>query len=158
MSTNDLKTPAIFDLSVVDEVQIAYKPKVKASQRPKITQSQDVYNLVKPTWEGLEYFESFKVLFLNRANSVLGLTTISKGGISGTVADPKMIFQASLLANASAIILLHNHPSGNLQPSEADRLLTRKINQAGTFLEIPVLDHIIITEEGYFSFADEGAL
>lgn len=145
-------------LDLVEEVKLAYRPTIKASQRPKVTCSEDVYNLVKHSWEALQHYESFKVLFLNRGNRALGIRTISTGGVSGTVADPKMIFQAALLANSSAIILLHNHPSGNLNPSEADKSLTKKIKQAGTFLEIPVLDHMIITDEGYYSFADEGAL
>ncbi|MBL7870526.1 MAG: JAB domain-containing protein, partial [Cyclobacteriaceae bacterium] len=99
-----------------------------------------------------------KVMLTNRANKVLGIFEVSTGGISGTVADPKLIFAAAIKAAASGIILSHNHPSGNLQPSQADIDLTRKIKEAGRFLEIQLLDHIIITTEGYYSFADEGLI
>lgn len=141
-----------------DEVKLVYIPKVKNSQRPKISTSQDVYDLVITTWEGIDHFESFKVLMINRANRVLGVKTISTGGVTGTVADPRIIFQTAILANASGIILLHNHPSGNLPPSDSDLSLTHKLKKAGVLLEIPVLDHIIVTSERYFSFADEGKL
>jgi len=98
------------------------------------------------------------VLLLNRANRVLGFVKISEGGVSGTVVDPKKIFQIALKANASGIILAHNHPSGNTTPSASDESITAKIVAAGKFLEISVLDHLIITSEQYFSFSDEGRL
>lgn len=145
-------------LNILEEVKLLYKPTVPTSKRYQITSAKEVYDLIRSSWEGLSHYESFKVLFLNRANRVLGIKTISQGGLSATVADPRLIFQAALLMNASAIILLHNHPSGNLNPSEADRILTKKHGEAGKFLEIPVLDHIILTEEGYYSFAEEGNL
>jgi DNA repair protein RadC len=94
-------------------------------------------------------------MLLNRANKVLGVLEISSGGISGTVADPKLIFAAALKAGASGLILSHNHPSSNLKPSQADISLTKKVKEGGTLLEIFVLDHIIVTSEGYYSFADE---
>jgi DNA repair protein RadC len=111
-----------------------------------------------PIWDDLEYRESFAILLLNRANRVLGIANISSGGLSGTVADPKVIFQQALKANASSIILLHNHPSGNTQPSEADITLTRKMKECGKFLDLPVLDHLIVTTDGYYSFAYEGLI
>ncbi len=95
---------------------------------------------------------------MNRANKVLGLFEVSKGGISGTVADPKIIFTAALKGGASGIIVAHNHPSGNLTASQSDIDLTRKLKEAGKFLEIQLLDHVIVTTEGYFSFADEGLI
>jgi DNA repair protein RadC len=98
------------------------------------------------------------VILLNRANKVLGICEVSTGGVAGTVADPKVIFAAALKALASSIILSHNHPSGNLAPSQADIELTHKLKAAGRFLELPILDHIIMTSEGYYSFADEGVL
>ena len=94
-------------------------------------------------------------MLLNRANKILGIFTVSTGGVAGTVADPKVTFATALKGNASSIILAYNHPSGNLKPSEADRQLTNKLSQAGKLLDISVLDHLIITAEEYFSFADE---
>jgi DNA repair protein RadC len=97
-------------------------------------------------------------LLLNRGNKVLGWANISNGGITGTVADPLLIFQTALLTNATSIILSHNHPSGNRTPSSADIDLTRKVKSAGQILEIMVLDHVIVTTDGYYSFADEGII
>ncbi len=144
----------------VTEIQITYKSSVKASSRTKITCSNDAYHILKQNWNSdiLELREEFKILLLNRANKVLGLVNISSGGVSGTVADPKLIFSGALKANACGIILAHNHPSGNLKPSEADISLTTKLKEGGILLEISVLDHLIITEDGYFSFADEGMI
>ena len=104
----------------------------------------------------LELAESFKVLFLNRANQVTGVYTVSNGGITGTIADPRLIFIAALKGAACSLILAHNHPSGNLKPSATDISLTEKIVHAGRFLDINVLDHLIVTADSYFSFADEG--
>ncbi|MDZ7650383.1 MAG: JAB domain-containing protein [Cytophagales bacterium] len=97
-------------------------------------------------------------MLTNRANKVLGIFELSTGGVSGTVADPKLIFAAALKGAASGMILAHNHPSGNLQPSQADLDLTKKIREAGKLLEIQLLDHVIVTSEGYYSFADEGLI
>ncbi len=144
----------------VSEIQLSYYPKFKISTRPTISSSGDAYKILNEKWdEGkIDFVEQFKVLLLNRANRVLGIFEASTGGVSGTVADPKTIFAAALKANASSIILSHNHPSGNTKPSEADIKLTKKLKEAGSFLEIPVLDHIIITSESYLSMADEGLL
>lgn len=144
----------------VAEIQLSYKSNIKPSQRPKINSSRDANTVLKETWDEtkIELVEQFKVMLTNRANKVLGIFEVSTGGISGTVADPKLIFAAAIKAAASGIILSHNHPSGNLQPSQADIDLTRKIREAGRFLEIQLLDHIIITTEGYYSFADEGLI
>jgi len=102
-------------------------------------------------------YEEFWIIMLNRSNRVIGLKMISEGGISGTVVDPKKIFKIALDNHSSGIILGHNHPSGVLVPSEADVKITKKIVNAGLLLEIAVLDHLIITDEGFYSFADEGA-
>jgi DNA repair protein RadC len=102
--------------------------------------------------------EVFAVLFLNRANKVNHFEIVSEGGITGTVADPRIILKKALEENAVSLILCHNHPSGNLKPSRADEELTTKIKHAAAFLDIKVLDHIIVSEEGYYSFADEGLL
>ena len=144
----------------VAEVKLTYRSKVKPTDLPKITCSEDTYNLLSTGWDPgkLEFVEQFKVLLLNRANKVLGLYELSSGGVAGTVADPKLIFIAALKACASAIILCHNHPSGSTQPSAADIQLTKKIKEGGALLDIAVLDHLILTSEEYYSFADEGLL
>lgn len=126
-------------------------------KKPKITGPQDVYNLLKPDLLDLQH-EEFWVVLLNRSNLVIKKHLVSSGGVSGTVADPKLIFKAALEELASGIILAHNHPSGNLKPSQSDAQLTKKMKQAGQALEIPVLDHLIFCNQGYFSFADEGLL
>ncbi len=142
----------------VAEVELIYKSKVKASERPQIVSSKDAYNILMELWDEnkVEFVEQFKVLFLNRANKVIGAYDVSSGGITGTVADPKIIFVAALKANCTGIVISHNHPSGNLKPSRQDEELTQKIKQAGQLLDITLLDHLIVTLEGYFSFADEG--
>lgn len=149
----------MLDLSKVSEVQLTYKTKIKASERPKITSSRQVYDLLRTFFEEhMEYRELFYVVYLNRGNRVLGVVKISEGGCSGTVVDNKMVFQGALLASASAIILAHNHPSGNLRPSDNDIALTKKCKEAGRVLEIDVLDHVILSDEGYYSFADENKM
>jgi DNA repair protein RadC len=104
----------------------------------------------------LEYSELFFVMFLDRSHQVFAFKLLSSGGMTGTVVDARLLFQTALLCHATEIILLHNHPSGNVQPSEADKILTRKISDAGKLLEIKILDHIILTTDGYYSFSDEG--
>lgn len=126
-------------------------------QKPKITCSKDAYEIIKPELMDLSY-EVFWILLLNRANQVIKKCQISTGGISGTVADPKIIFKTALENLCSSIILVHNHPSGNLKPSSADISLTKKMKESGNLLEIPVLDHLIFSDNGYYSFADEGIL
>ncbi|MCU0339456.1 MAG: DNA repair protein RadC [Spirosomaceae bacterium] len=126
-------------------------------KKPRITCSKDAYEQIRPYLQDLPH-EEFWLLLLTRANDVIRPVQISQGGVSGTVADPKMIFKAAVEHLASAIILVHNHPSGNLRPSEADRDLTRRLKEAGRLLEIPVLDHLIFTDAGFYSFADEGIL
>ena len=102
--------------------------------------------------------EEFKVMLLNRGNKVIGVYEASSGGLTGTVADPRLILAAALKSLAVSIILSHNHPSGNLKPSRADEELTQKIKVAAAYHDIKVMDHIIITSEGYYSFANEGLL
>ena len=106
----------------------------------------------------IEYQEEVKVILLNRANVVLGIYELSKGGISGTVVDVRIILGVALKCNASSIVLVHNHPSGNLKPSEPDKDITSKVKEACRILEVPLLDHLIISRYGYFSFADSGIL
>jgi DNA repair protein RadC len=144
----------------VAEVELVYKSKVKASERPTVQTSADAVNVFRFLWEEgkMDLVEQFKVLFLNRGNKVIGIYNVSTGGITGTIADPRLIFTAALKTNAVSLILCHNHPSGSLKPSKADEEITQKITGAGKFLDIKVLDHVILSSESYFSFADEGLL
>ncbi|QEC69729.1 DNA repair protein [Panacibacter ginsenosidivorans] len=144
----------------VAEIELVYKSKVKASERPKIITSKDAYKILLQTWDEdkMELQEQFKILLLNRGNKVVGIYEVSTGGITGTVADPRLIFTAALKANAVALILAHNHPSASLKPSNADTTLTQKIKEGGKLLDINVMDHLIICNEGYYSFADEGCI
>ena len=145
-------------ISVVAALELGRRRKeADAPARAIITCSRDIYNLVRPNLMDLPH-EEFWVILLNRANAVMRKVAISQGGVAGTVADPKMIFKEALEQLASSIILVHNHPSGNRQPSAADLALTKKLRQAGEFLDLPVLDHLIYTDRGYYSFADEGIL
>lgn len=125
------------------------------AKKDKITCSTDAYQLMKPYLLDL-YYEEFWVLFLNRANQVTKTEKISAGGVSGTVADPKVIFKRALEETANGLILVHNHPSGNIQPSQADITLTQKIREGAKLLDMQVLDHIIFTDNGFYSFTDNG--
>jgi len=141
------------------EIKIYYRNKVRMADMEKVCGSRDVSEVLRRIWSPkLDHVEEFMVLCLNRANKVLGWAKVSQGDLSGTVADPKVIFQVVLKSNACSIILAHNHPSGNLQLSEADFHLTRKLKEAGVLLDLPVLDHLIVSSEGFYSFADEGLL
>lgn len=156
---NQIKNMETKNMTVA-EIQLTYKTKVKASERPKIATSNDAFLLLQEHWnfEIIEFIEEFKIILLNRANRVLGIVPISVGGTAGTIADPKVIFVSALKCNAASVILVHNHPSGNLKPSQADIELTRKLKSAGQFLDLPVIEHIILTKEGYLSFADDGLI
>ena len=129
----------------------------QVSTKPKITSSQDAYACLYSLMEDLGH-EEFKILLLDRSNKVTKIETVSIGGVAGTVADPKIIFRKAIEEGSSGIILAHNHPSGNLKPSQADITLTKQMVAAGKTLEINVLDHLIISEQGYFSFLDEGMM
>jgi len=147
-------------LFMVSEIKVSYQPKFKASERPKINQSKDAYNILFNNWDmgRIEMNEQFYILLLNRANHVIGMTEISRGGFSGTLVDPKLVFGIALKSCASGIILCHNHPSSNLKPSQSDLILTRRLVEAGKLLDLLILDHIILTKRGYFSFGDEGLM
>ena len=145
-------------ITIVSALELGRRRKdSEFAEKVKITCSNDIYQFMKPELLDMPK-EEFWVLLLNRANRLIKKEQISSGGVSGTVADPKIIFKAALDQYASSIILVHNHPSGNLKPSQADIKLTNKMKEAGSLLEIPVLDHIIFGDEGYLSFADEGML
>jgi DNA repair protein RadC len=123
----------------------------------QITSSKDAYNYLKHEFK-YKSVEEFWILHLNHANRIIGKERISVGGMTSTTADPKVIFSSALLAKATSVILFHNHPSGNLKPSQSDLELTRKLYAAGKFLDIKILDHIIVTDDGFYSFSEEGIL
>lgn len=123
----------------------------------QVSTSIDVYHAIASQFQDLNH-EEFWILLLNRANRITSKHLVSKGGQSGTIADPKIIFKMAIENHAASIILAHNHPSGNLKPSQADLDLTNKLRSAGQFLDIPVLDHLIISDKGFLSFTDEGLL
>lgn len=144
--------------NIVSEVELTYKNNVPYNQRQKISNSQGAYEILTNLFpeNTMDYRETFIVLYLNRANQVLGYSVISQGGTSNTTVDIKMVIQTALLANASCIMLAHNHPSGNLRPSSDDNRITNIIIEAARLFDITVLDHIIITNESYYSFTDNG--
>lgn len=144
--------------NIVSEVELTYKNNVPYNQRQKISNSQGAYEILTNLFpeNTMDYRETFIVLYLNRANQVLGYSVISQGGTSSTTVDIKMVIQTALLANASCIMLAHNHPSGNLHPSSDDNKITNRIIEAARLFDITVLDHIIITNESYYSFTDNG--
>lgn len=145
-------------ISIVAALELGRRRKdTETQKRDRIGMSKDVFDIFHRHFLDLTH-EEFWVLLLNRANTVIRKERISLGGVSGTVVDPKIVFKNALEHLASAIILCHNHPSGNLRPSDEDLRLTKKLKEAGSLLEIPVLDHIIISNEGYYSFADEGII
>ena len=125
--------------------------------KPKISRSQDAYTIFHSLIGELPY-EEFWMLLLNRANKIVKTVKVSEGGISGTVVDPKKIFFIALEHHSSSIILGHNHPSGNLNPSESDSKITQKIKEAGALMDVQLLDHLIISGKDYYSFADNGVL
>lgn len=143
----------------IAELQVSYHP-IRREKKVSIRSSQDAADFLLETWDAgtLEYVEQFKVVLLNKANDIIGIRTISTGGLTACVVDPRNVFQTALLGNAAAIILSHNHPSGQLRPSTADRAITKKLQSAGEFLDIKVLDHIIMTADGYYSFLDKGEI
>lgn len=142
----------------ISEIEIIYRPQKYSTD--KIMSSQQAEAIFRNFWNSdtIEYYEEFKVMYLNRMHQVLGIYTHTRGGLVGVICDIRMIFQAALKANAHSIIVAHNHPSGNLDASDADKDITRRIKEAGKFLEIPVLDHLILTHGSYMSFADNGYL
>lgn len=147
-------------MNKVAEIRLLYRNKTKPKDRVKIGASSDVYSIVMDNWDSdtIELQEEFKCVLLNRANHVLGILNHSCGGTTGVFVDVKLLFAAAIKANASAMVIVHNHPSGNLKPSTADKKLTNKVAEVGRVLEITLLDHLIVTKEGYFSFSDDGIL
>lgn len=132
---------------ILKEIDIVYKPLKEMVTRPKIACPEDAVRLFRENWDDMKIGiqEQFKVMYLNRGNMVLGITNLSTGGLSGTVVDAKVLFAMALKVAASAVILAHNHPSGNLMPSDNDRKLTQKLEEVGKLLDIAVLDHVILS-------------
>lgn len=145
-------------VSIIAALELGRRRKETLSAvRVQVSTSIDVYQAIVSQLKDLNH-EEFWILLLNRANKITSRHLVSKGGQAGTIADPKIIFNIALENHAASIILAHNHPSGNLKPSQADLELTQKLRSAGQFLDIPVLDHLIVTDQGFLSFADEGIL
>ena len=143
---------------MVSEIKVSYEPAIKVKDRMRIHDSQGIYDYVKTIIDNTNLYETMLMLILDRANAIKGWVKLSQGGMSGTVVDPKIVFSIALKAAASAIVLIHNHPSGNLKPSETDIKITEQIKEGGKILDIGVWDHIIIGEDNYYSFADEGKM
>ncbi|TXH24711.1 MAG: JAB domain-containing protein [Cyclobacteriaceae bacterium] len=145
-------------ITIVAALELGRRRKAQdLDEKPKISSSKDAFDLLQGDLMDLPH-EEFWVLLLNRMNQVVKKKRISEGGVSGTVADPKIIYKLALEDLASGVIVAHNHPSGNLKPSQSDIDLTRKLKEAGRFLEVQLLDHLIIANRNYFSFADEGLI
>jgi DNA repair protein RadC len=145
-------------ISIVAALELGRRRKLSdAREKQKIQSSRDIYELMHPLLGDLPH-EEFWIILLNRANKVLSSQKISQGGISGTVIDTRLIMKSAIEQLASSIILCHNHPSGQKQPSEQDKAITKKLKEAGKTMDIPILDHVIVTDNGFYSFADEGEI
>ncbi|MBL1280413.1 MAG: DNA repair protein RadC [Fluviicola sp.] len=145
-------------ISIFASMEIARRRDVaRESKKLKITSSKDAFNSLRAEFFDLPH-EEFYILLLNRANEVVAKQQISRGGISGTISDGKIIFGYALEKKASAIILAHNHPSGRLKPSEADKRLTKELIAFGKMIQLDILDHLIFSDNNYLSFADEGLM
>jgi DNA repair protein RadC len=152
----------LFNLTIMTneltELKLSYHPGKIVG--PKVISSSSAFDILLPLYDQglLELQEMFIVLFLNRAHKVKGWYRLSTGGITGTVADPRLILGMALKSATCSLVISHNHPSGNLEPSSADKQLTDKLLSAGKFMDITILDHVIVTANGYYSFADEGLI
>lgn len=145
-------------VSIVAALELGRRRKeTEIVKRDKISTSKDAFEIIRYSMMDLPH-EEFWLMILNRANAVIKKELISRGGVAGTVVDTKIIFKTAIEHYASSIIICHNHPSGNLKPSEADIRITKNIKEAGKIMEIPLVDHLIITNTGYYSFADEGMM
>lgn len=145
-------------VSIVAALELGRRRKeTEVIKKEKITTSKDAYDAIRPKMLDLPH-EEFWLIILNRANAIIKKEMISRGGVAGTVVDTKIIFKTAVEHYASSIIICHNHPSGNLKPSDADIRITKNIKDAGKIMEIPLIDHLIVTDSGYYSFADEGMI
>lgn len=139
--------------NLISEIELKYSPMNKKENRVKITSPEDAYKAFLDSWnmDTIELYEEFKIMLLNRANEVIGICTLSSGGMTGTVVDVRLLFAVVLKSCASAVILAHNHPSGNLKPSEADKQLHEKIKKIASYLDIQVLDNLVVTRNSFVS-------
>jgi len=145
-------------ISIISALELGRRRKMFVNDKPsKIESSQSAFEGLYPYLADLDH-EQFYTILLNRSNKVIDIIKVSQGGVAGTIADARLIFKSAVEKLASGIILAHNHPSGNLKPSQADIALTKKIKEAGVLLDISVLDHIIIANDKYFSFSDQGMI
>lgn len=144
-------------ITIAAALELGLRRDIAEKKLDVVIQSRDVAEYLRAQFKFKKH-EIFAVLYLNRANKIKHSEIISEGGITGTIADPRIILKKALENDAVSLILCHNHPSGSLRPSRADEELTRKINEAASYFDIKILDHIIVSEEGFFSFADEGLL
>ncbi len=143
-------------ISIIASLELGRRRQIKdVIVNPKVSSSQDAYQFIGPMLADLD-IEQFWIILLSRSNNIIAKRKISEGGVAGTVVDPKVVFKYALDQLASSIILVHNHPSGNLNPSQQDKVLTKKLVDAGEVLSIKVIDHLIVSSRGYTSFADEG--
>lgn len=144
----------------IAEIQISYSAKIAKKFRIKINKSEDAYLSFLNSWNQnlIELQEEFKILLLNNANEVLGIQNLSIGSTNGVNVDMKLLFAVAIKSCATGIIIAHNHPTGNLKPSESDKNLTQKIKESGMLLDIKLLDHLIVTKESFFSLADNGLM
>jgi DNA repair protein RadC len=142
----------------VAEVALVYRSKIRPSERLQVICSRQMASIFRSVWsaDNIELLEECKVMYLNKGNRVLAIYPLSQGGISSTVVDIKLIMVGALRLNATQICICHNHPSGTVRPSEADRSLTVKIQAASVFMDIRLIDHIIITKDSYYSMSDQG--
>jgi DNA repair protein RadC len=147
----------IFNPYDIPEIQISYTSNVPASKRPRIKSSKDAYIIALSHWDRnrIELIEQVKAILLNKNMRVMGIAEISTGGISESTVDKRILFGIAIKAAASNIILVHNHPSGDVEPSNADKQTTQILSQLGRFLGIKICDHLVITPHAYYSFADE---
>ncbi len=147
-----------FDAPEIAEVELIYRSKVNPSARPKVNNSKAAFDLLFNSWDKgkLDLQEQFKVVLVDNKCSSMGIATLSTGGSNACVVDLKHVFALALKANASGIIVSHNHPSGNTTPSDADKSLTAKFVAAAAILDLKLYDHIIVSRDGYMSFSDEG--
>ncbi|MBL7738442.1 MAG: JAB domain-containing protein [Chitinophagaceae bacterium] len=152
----------IIDISgqTVAEIELIYKPFVKLSVQPKISSSRDAYEIFRAKWNPnkIQFVEQLKVMLLTKANTIIGIIEISSGNAGSTIADPKLIIGSAIKANASAFIMAHNHPSGSIAPSSSDIKLTQKVKEASKFFDLSFFDHLIITNDRFFSMAEEGVM
>lgn len=157
----ELELEREYQVDKVAEVEVSYRPRINPSRLPKCDNSQKLFEQFWQSWDlaRINFQEHFNVIFLNHTNRALGFYPVFKGSMASVQVDVRLIFSAALKANASRIAIAHNHPSGDLVPSDADKNVTRRIRDIAALLEIKLLDHLIITSEGrYYSFSDEGLL